>query len=352
MKLQIKALIVGDYISPIHEDAISNALINNGLNVINFKFSKYFKIGNFIRTKFNNFQIKYCYGPLIWKINYDLRKQIKDNDFDFIFFYRPRIIRNKVFRLASKRSILYFYNNDDPFGNLYSKNYWRNYFSGLKYCQHIFYYREKNQKDYLYLGYEKISLLRSYYVKYLNYPTIKNYIYDVVFIGHYENDGRDQYIKYLIDNNVNIKLFGPEWERSKYYDFFYKKMGDITPLDIENYNVTLNQSKIALVFLSTLNSDSYTRRCFEIPATKTFMLSKYSRDLAQLFTPEKEADFFNSKEDLLQKIEYYLENSVIREDIVECAYDKLIKNNHEVSERIKIVINQYKLDSKKNYVQD
>ena len=126
-------------------------------------------------------------------------------------------------------------------------------------------------------------------------------------------------------------------------------MGHIIPLDNEKYNLTLNQSKIALVFLSTLNSDSYTRRCFEIPATKTFMLSQYSNDLALLFTPEKEADYFITKEELLSKIQYYLENKLIREKITANAYEKLIMNNHEVSERIKIVINQFYLDAKANY---
>ena len=347
--MQIKALVIGDYISPIHEDAICTAFSNNRVDVEKFKFSRYFIKGKYIRTKFNNFQIKYGFGPLIWKINQDLIHKIKNNKYDIVFFYRPRIIRNKTLKLISKSSCLYFYNNDDPFGDLYKKFYWKRYFSGLKYCDHIFYYREKNKKDYLELGYKNISLLRSYYIKYLNFPTDKDFLYEVVFIGHFENDGRDLYIKFLIDNNINIKIFGPEWKRSQFYNFFYEKMGHIIPLDNEKYNLTLNQSKIALVFLSTLNSDSYTRRCFEIPATKTFMLSQYSKDLALLFTPEKEADYFITKEELLSKIQYYLENKLIREKITSNAYEKLIMNNHEVSERIKIVINQFYLDAKANY---
>lgn len=349
MSLKIKVLVIGDFISPIHEDAICTAFSNNNINVEKFKFSKYFKKGNYFRTKFNNFQIKYGFGPVIWKINNDIITQIKNNRYTFVFFYRPRIIRNNVLKLISEKTIIYFYNNDDPFGNLYSKYFWKKYFSGLKYCNHIFYYREKNKFDYLELGYKNISLLRSYYVKYLNYPTKKDYLFDVVFIGHFENDGRDIFIKFLIDNNINIKIFGPEWKRSQYFDYFYNTIGDIYPLDNKKYNDTLNQSKIALVFLSTLNSDSYTRRCFEIPATKTFMLSTHSNDLANLFIPEIEADYFQTKEELLFKIQFYLQNNKIRENIVERAYEKIISNNHEVTERIKIVLDQLSIDMKSNY---
>ena len=34
--------------------------------------------------------------------------------------------------------------------------------------------------------------------------------FDVVFVGHFEDDGRDEVFKYLIENGVNLKIFGPE----------------------------------------------------------------------------------------------------------------------------------------------
>lgn len=344
MNFEIKVLVVGDYLSPIHEDAVCKAFINNKITVQSFRLSSYFKNDNYIRKKINNFQQKYVIGPSIFKINRDLISEVKKSEYNFVFFYRPRIFKSETLKTIAKSTIIYFYNNDDPFGHLYNKYYWKNFFDGLKYCNHIFYYRLKNKSDYEKIGYKNTSLLRSYYVNYLNFPTNKKYLYDVVFVGHYENDGRDEYIKFLIDNKVNIKIFGPEWNRSKYYKFFYKYLGNITNLNIYNYNEALNQAKIALVFLSTLNSDSYTRRCFEIPATKTFMLSKYSDDLANLFVPEKEADYFYNKHDLLSKINFYLNNSEKREEIVKNAFLKLLHGNHEVTDRIKIILDQYNAD--------
>ena len=45
-------------------------------------------------------------------------------------------------------------------------------------------------------------------------------------------------------------------------------------------------------FFSRLNRDTYTRRCFEIPAAGTLMLCDYSDHAATLFAPGREADFF------------------------------------------------------------
>jgi spore maturation protein CgeB len=347
MSKGIKVLVVGDFISLIHEEAICKAFEDNQLEVHKFKFSTYFKSGFFLRIKFNNFQIKFTIGPIISKINNDLFKQLSNNDYDLVFFYRPRIIRTSLLKFISNRTIVYFYNNDDPFGKNYKSYFWNKFFRGLKYCHHIFYYRNKNKLDYSSIGYDNISLLRSYYIKSINFPIDKKKEFDVVFVGHFEDDGRDIYLKYLIDSGINLKIFGPEWHRCSNYDFFVKRIGKIQSLSLSDYNIVLNSSKIALVFLSTLNSDTYTRRCFEIPATNSFMLAQFSDDLAGLFKPGIEADYFYSKESLLSKINFYLQNDKVREMIANNGYKRVVLDLHEVTDRVKVILNQFNADIKK-----
>lgn len=347
MNKVIKVLVIGDFISLIHEEAICNAFEENNLEVDKFKFKPYISSSSFLGKKFVNFQLKLTYGPAISRINIDLQKKISNNDYDFVFFYRPRIINLDLIKTISEKSFVYFFNNDDPFGKKYNYFFWRKFFKGLKYCHHIFYYRNKNFLDYKNIGYDNITLLRSYYIKSFNFPLYKDRCFDVVFVGHFENDGRDIYLKYLIEEGVNLKIFGPEWHRSSNYNYFVSKIGSIHNLSSLEYNFVLNSSKIALVFLSTLNSDTYTRRCFEIPATKTFMLSQFSEDLSNLFKPEKEADFFNSKESLLSKVNFYLNNWELREEVALNGYKRLVADSHEVSDRVKIVLNQFNVDSKR-----
>lgn len=347
MNRVIKVLVVGDFSSVIHEEAICKAFEDNQLEVHKFKFSTYFKSGFLLRTKFNNFQIKFTIGPIILKINNDLLEELSNNYYDFVFFYRPRFVRASLLEFISKRTVVYFYNNDDPFGVNYKRYFWKKFFKGLKYCHHIFYYRNKNKLDYSSIGYNNISLLRSYYIKSINFPIDTEKKYDVVFVGHFEDDGRDVYLKYLIDNGINLRIFGPEWHRCSNYDFFVNRMGEIHSLNLCDYNIILNSSKIALVFLSTLNSDTYTRRCFEIPATNSFMLAQYSEDLACLFKAEIEADYFRTKESLLSKVSFYLENDKVRRRIANNGYRRVVLDLHEVTDRVKIVLDQFDVDSKK-----
>lgn len=167
--------------------------------------------------------------------------------------------------------------------------------------------------------------------------------YEVVFIGHYEDDGRDEWIKYLLDQGISLTLYGPEWHRSKWFDYFNEKCGTIRTLGME-YNRVINESKIALVFLSALNSDTYTRRCFEIPATGTFMLSQFSDDLAGMFEPGRDADFFVSPEDLVAKIKFYLSNEDVREQIAHNGWVRVNRDGHEVRDRVRIIVNQLARD--------
>ena len=211
---------------------------------------------------------------------------------------------------------------------------------------HVFSYRYSNVSKYKSIGCKKVTMLRSHYDKDRNYP-IKNivnkkFMCDVIYVGHFENDGRDQLLKLLVDKCINVKIYGTQWEKSEYYKLFRERCNEITPIYGEDYNLAINCAKIALVFLSKINNDTYTRRCFEIPATQTMMMSEYSEDLAKnLFTQGVEADYFHNKDELLSKIVYYLSNTDEIGEIGVKGYDKLISSDHELSNRIEQIMDVY-----------
>ena len=129
----------------------------------------------------------------------------------------------------------------------------------------------------------------------------------------------------------------------KYYNFFvnYQKC-DIVPLQYKDYNLAINGAKIALVFLSKLNNDTYTRRCFEIPATKTMMLSEFTNDLSSMFEEGVEAEYFRSKRELVDKINFYLKNDKERIKIGNNGNDRLLRSEHEAMDRCKQVLKYMK----------
>lgn len=351
--MNCKILITGQYYTDIYEKPFFEGFIQLGYDVYAFKWHHYFKDSTFPKYPFppksrlkgfyNKAQNKFLCGPVIDKLNRDLINECKRIRPDMVFVYRGTHLYSKTLQKvkAISNAIIFGYNNDDPFSDLYPWHYWRHFLKGLPYYDHLFAYRQKNIKDYLNLGFNNCSLLRSYYLPDKNYPmeniTVSPYQSDVIFIGHWENDGREEAIKLLIEEGINVKLYGTLWEKSKYYDFFTENIGGITPL-YQDYNLALNSAKIALVFLSKINNDTYTRRCFEIPATQTMMMAEYTEDLADMFEQGKEAEYFSNNAELLKKVQYYLENPNAIENIGMNGHTRLITDGHEVKDRCKEVV--------------
>ena len=107
-----KILVVGDFLAPIHEIAISNALRNNGHNVDEFRYYNYLDNKGYFNRKFSNAQILFRFGPSVLSINNDLKEKIKRNSYDFVFFYRPVFIKSSTLAFIKNYTTVFFYNND------------------------------------------------------------------------------------------------------------------------------------------------------------------------------------------------------------------------------------------------
>jgi spore maturation protein CgeB len=68
------------------------------------------------------------------------------------------------------------------------------------------------------------------------------------------------------------------------------------------------------------------------------MLSEYSDDLNSMFQEGKEAEYFRNKEEMLEKIKYYLIHDKEREKIAEAGYKRLLKDGCEALDRVKEII--------------
>ncbi|OQY76004.1 MAG: hypothetical protein B6D44_00375 [Ignavibacteriales bacterium UTCHB2] len=345
----MKLILVGYYQTELWEASYLKAFQNLGLEVYPFKIIDYFTLlnnksgnSNFLHYLSLKIQNKFHYGPIVNKLNYDLIRTAEQLQPDVIFFFRSDKIYPKTIKRLSSSMKLLAYCNDDPFSDYYPSYFWRHYKKSLPHFHHIFSYRPKNIIDLEKLGYKHISLLRDFfstdYLFPLNELNNREYLYDVVFIGHFENDDRDLKLLSLLRKGIKVKIFGPEWHRSKYFNELIKFQSEIIPVRDELYNKALNQSKIALVFFSKINNDTYTKRCFEIPATKTFMLSEYTDELATMFEENEEIVFFKQENELIQKIRYYLEHEAERNKIAEAGYKRLIRDGHDVTSRAKYII--------------
>ena len=348
MKLD-KLLIVGDFQYDIYEKSFYDAFKKKGYDVEKFAYQNYI---NYLSNKplkniNRKIQNKFAWGPQINQLNDDLIQLAKNYKPDLIFIYRGRHIKAKTIATLKQflnNTLIFAYNNDDPFSADYPSYYWRHYLKSIKICDYIFCYRPKNISDLHSQQIFNCSILKPYFIASNNFETNTDFNsrkHDVVFAGHFEDDGRDETIKHLVDNKINIALFGTGWNESKYAEFFNKKLGPIRRLNPEEYNKVLNNSKISLVFLSKRNNDQYTRRCFEIPATGCVMLSERTNELMKLYEENREILFFDSKEELVEKATFFIANCHLLQMLAKQAKERLFRDKHEVSDRVEELIAVY-----------
>ncbi|HTY43796.1 MAG TPA: glycosyltransferase [Patescibacteria group bacterium] len=147
--------------------------------------------------------------------------------------------------------------------------------------------------------------------------------YDVSFIGRPVAD-RYEYIKFLKENGIKIRLFGIGWQTYPDLKEIYEGV-----LYNEDYPRVINQSKININFSKTLYKKGaegqLKGRSLEVPACNSFMLNEYTDRNVEFLNKKKEINF-RSKEELLEKIKYYLKHEKERERIAKDVYDYMTKH--------------------------
>jgi spore maturation protein CgeB len=204
-------------------------------------------------------------------------------------------------------------------------------------------YREHNLTEFQAAGARRVRMLRSWYMPRRNHPVQldtadqKKYGCDVVFIGHHEPDQRTALLEAVARAGVDLKLFGhaPDWNPVLAHSPALRHLSPVHLVWGDDYNKALCGAKIALCFLSKLNRDTYTRRCFEIPASGTMLLSEYSDDLASMYTPGVEADYFRDAESLVAQLHRYLADDALRQSVAAAGARRVREDGHDVVSRMR-----------------
>jgi spore maturation protein CgeB len=346
----VRILIAGDWHSELHEEVMLRALENLGHTVEAFKWCAYFgrprgwlsAAAHAVRR----FQNKYLLGPAVRRLNQDLIAATQGLKPEMLFVYRGTHIHRETLRAIKAQlpnCTLVGYNNDDPFSPDAPRYLWRHFVRAVPGYDLMLAYRHANLREYRDVGAQRVELFRSWFVPERNHPVKLSareeprFAADVVFVGHYEEDQRLEYLEEIARSGIRLRLFGPGYDWDPVIEDS-SVLGALKPVQLvwgEDYNRALCGAKIALCFLSKLNRDTYTRRCFEIPAAGTLMLSEYSDDLASLFREGVEADFFRSKDEMMEKIKYYLAEHEVRERVASAGQRRVFDDGHDVAARMR-----------------
>lgn len=346
----MKILVAGDWHSELHEEAVYRAFRELGHEVLRFEWHTYFEptstLGRALRP-FLKAQNKYQMGPRVNFLNSRLIAMVAAQQPDIVFIYRgthilPRTL--KKIRECTPHVRLLSYNNDDPFSPHYSKWMWRNHLHGISEYDLVLSYRHQNIEEYRAAGAKRVDLLRSWYVP---MPEVEHRIgnsersHFISFIGHYENDGRGEAVAALVAAGFDVKVYGPYCGFGEFgWDNAFKRFPILNTLEQprwlgrNEYAEALLNSDIALCFLSKLNRDTYTRRCFEIPYFGSALLSERTGDLESLYRDGYEAAFFKTIDELLCLAHYYRDNRSRLIDLQVNGRRAVVNGRHDVVSRM------------------
>lgn len=338
----MKIMIVGSWAWPQYEEAFARGLRDSGVEVVGVATSNFFK--GFLGRIQQTIPLP---GSAMLRLNRAIVASAKEQQPDLVLFWRPtHILPYTISQFVRMGVTTASYNNDDPFGpEAHGIVPWHHHFLWYWYIKCLplfnfnFFYRQINCVEAKAHGASHAEVLLPYFMPWKDRPMQQTaaeqqrYETDVVFVGHHEPDGRVDSIRALITAGMRVKLWGGHYWHPSVLGDLYDSLSPIVPAEGDEYGKALCGAKVCLCFLSKLNRDTYTRRCFEIPACGKVMLAERTDDLIQFFKEDEEACFFSSPEELVSKAQWLISNPVIRERIAQSGLRRVWADGHDVESR-------------------
>ncbi len=270
-------------------------------------FKKISKLNQKYRNKISFFRILseferyYLYGR--WKVNKQLINEVKKKKYDLIFLSKSDRINYKLIPKINKYGKTWYFFMD-PLNVAIEFNA-EKYSSLCNYSSATFstiYSLFKRKQKNSYFITQGLDIKKFY-------PKKRKKEIDVIFIGT-KTIKREIYIKYLKNNGISATTFGKDW--------------NLAPVYLDTLVNLYRSSRIILNF--TKGKYGFSIRVFQAMGTGSFLLTEYCKDLELFFKKKEHLDWFNTKKELLNKIEYYLKNKDLRENIAYKGMNFVVKN--------------------------
>jgi spore maturation protein CgeB len=183
--------------------------------------------------------------------------------------------------------------------------------------------------------------------KLLSIEQLAHYGCDVSFVGNWSPENEDR-IFYVLRNReqLRVKVYGLGWSRSS--RAFKERLGDnLKPGAFgDELSIIYTASKINLGLLRRATverdiADQVTARTFQIPASRAFLLHEDTPEVRTLFDEGVEILLFDNNEDLVNKIDFALKDSSFRENMIERAYERCLREPYDYSPSALTILNYF-----------
>ncbi|MDE2059881.1 MAG: glycosyltransferase [candidate division NC10 bacterium] len=291
-------------------------------------------------------------GRLVSRLNEAIIRSASEFKPDFTFYIQARFVLPDTLEKTAKLGPNLVYFNDDMFN---PDNQTFTFRESLKLIDCILTTKSYNVSEFYESGAPLALYIPNAYDPQIHFPAKPShqdwllYCGDVAFIGTFRVERADflaRVASYPDEFKFNIwgsgwwKMHRPlychrlnEWQQLKKcirgQELWCAEMGK-----------AIQSNKICLGLLNHANRDLQTSRSFEIPACNGFMLAERTHEHQEYFEEDKEAVYFSSSEELLDKIRYYLTHESERAHIADGGYQRCLRSPYRYTDRAKFAIEQ------------
>jgi spore maturation protein CgeB len=308
-----------------------------------------FDIGYYFPSQYRSIhtvQRKMGFGPRLWKMNKDIIRNAILFLPDVVWFDKALLISPETLHALKKinsNPFIIHFSPDDMFN---PDNQSRYFMSSIgSYDLHVT-GKSYNIPELKEVGAKDVFFMNKAYDPETHRPVIlspkeqKEYGADIGFIGTFEKE-RSESIKEIAKAGFNVRIWGPGWE-CKDAPQHTNILNEKRALWGDEYTKVICATKINLCFLRKVNRDKQTARSIEIPACGGFMLAERTDEHLALFEENKEAVFFSTNKELIDKIEYYLKHQDELARIALAGHKKCIEGKYSNKERMALLFSYLK----------
>jgi spore maturation protein CgeB len=333
---------------PMYEPACRAALEKLGVDVIPFS----------LIPQSNNWLAKFEYkysvcGPHLKRQQHKLLDQVTQHRPDVVLIWLGSCVFPQTLHLIKQVNdpLLVSYIHDDPFAHRFHQLspshhrwHWKTFIEGLAYYDLALFSKQQNVDEAYQFGAKKAGVLPQYFVPEIHFPHALTpeenlrFKCDIAFAGHFEPDDREQYIRSLVQAGLKVNLYADfSWENVDTSDLpsNFKKLPRANGND---YPKALTGADMCLCFMSKMNRDRYTTRCFEIPACGRLLIAERTTELRQIFKEDEEAYFFSSADELVEKVLWLKNHPTRRAEIAQAGMHRVYSGGHSVNNRMEYLL--------------
>ena len=277
-------------------------------------------------------QVRYPFGPLVSRINRDLRKVVAELRPDIVWFEKPIAITSQTMQAIRKAGAqTIFYVQDAPFGPR-NDGCWRQFLNIYRMADLHCLFREADVARYRGSGLPFVKTMFSFEPS-VQFPPPPGFsesdrTREISYVGHPHEKRPAFLLKLARDHQLPIFINGNRWDRIlSAEERRCIMLGGF--LANEEYRSAIWRSKINLSFVTEDNEDDIAHKTVETAACGGFLLALRTPGHQAIFEEDREAVFFSSLEECADKARFYLKRPDLREAIAARGRARAVSSGYD-----------------------